>query len=55
MAEGLLVFGGGGFVGGNLCAMALRRGWEVHVADPTVQDAPPSAYWHVLDVANEQR
>ncbi len=29
----LVVFGGGGFVGGHLAAAALRQGWEVHVSD----------------------
>ena len=43
MSQRLLVFGGGGFVGGNLSALALRDGWEVHVADAAVRDALPGA------------
>jgi dTDP-4-dehydrorhamnose reductase len=50
MAGRLLVFGGGGFVGGNLCALALGRGWEVHIADATVRDALRGAAWHALDI-----
>ncbi|MCX7029694.1 MAG: sugar nucleotide-binding protein [Spirochaetes bacterium] len=48
----LLVFGGGGFVGGNLCTLALRDGWEVHVADSTVRDALPGAAWHRIDITD---
>ena len=48
----LLVFGGGGFVGGNLCTLALRDGWEVHVADAAVRDALPGAAWHRIDITD---
>jgi len=48
----LLVFGGGGFVGGNLCTVALRDGWEVHVADAAVRDALPGAAWHRIDITD---
>ncbi len=50
MADRLLVFGGGGFVGGNLCTLALRAGWDVHVADATVRDALHGAAWHPVDI-----
>jgi dTDP-4-dehydrorhamnose reductase len=53
MAGTLLVFGGGGFVGGHLCARALREGWKVHVGDPTVRDALTGAAWHALDIRDE--
>ena len=52
MKERLLVFGGGGFVGGNLCTLALRDGWEVHVADAALRDALPGAAWHLLDITD---
>jgi dTDP-4-dehydrorhamnose reductase len=48
----LLVFGGAGFVGGNLSALALRDGWEVHVADAAVRDALPGARWHRIDITD---
>jgi len=51
MTGRLLVFGGGGFVGGNLCTLALRQGWQVHVADSRVRDALRGASWHALDIA----
>jgi dTDP-4-dehydrorhamnose reductase len=52
MTGRLLVFGGGGFVGGNLCALAVRDGWEVHVADAAVRDALPGATWHRIDITD---
>jgi dTDP-4-dehydrorhamnose reductase len=52
MTGRLLVFGGGGFVGGNLCTLALRQGWEVHVADAKVRDAIPGASWHAVDITH---
>jgi dTDP-4-dehydrorhamnose reductase len=48
----LVVFGGGGFVGGNLCTAALRDGWEVHIADTTAREGVPGAVWHALDIAD---
>jgi dTDP-4-dehydrorhamnose reductase len=50
MADRLLVFGGGGFVGGNLCTLALRAGGEVHVADASVRNALTGATWHAIDI-----
>lgn len=52
MTGRLLVFGGGGFVGGNLCTVALRDGWEVHAADAAVRDALPGAAWHRIDITD---
>ncbi len=49
--ERLLVFGGGGFVGGNLCTRAQRAGWEVHIGDARVRSALPGVSWHALDIA----
>lgn len=54
MSGKLLVFGGGGFVGGNLCSLALREGWEVHIADATVRDALPGASWHAVDITHAE-
>jgi dTDP-4-dehydrorhamnose reductase len=55
MSGKLLVFGGGGFVGGNLCSLALGEGWEVHVADATVRDALPGASWHAVDITRAEK
>jgi dTDP-4-dehydrorhamnose reductase len=46
----MIIFGGGGFVGGNLAMIALGQGWEVHIADATVMKAIPEAMWHALNV-----
>ena len=53
MIESLVVFGGGGFIGGHLSSMALRRGASVHIAATTVRDAVPHATWHHVDVTRE--
>lgn len=52
MRERLLLFGGGGFVGGNLAARALRQGWEVHIADAALRPGVPEASWHALDITD---
>ena len=54
MAERLLVFGGGGFVGGNLCGLAVRQGWDVHVADTRTRDALRGVTWHLPDITRER-
>ncbi len=52
----LVVFGGGGFVGGHLGAAALRQGWEVHIAErrqfPGGLPGGGSARWHLLDITD---
>jgi dTDP-4-dehydrorhamnose reductase len=49
----LLVFGGGGFVGGNLATIAMRRGWEVHIAERVeFPGGLPGAQWHLLDITD---
>jgi dTDP-4-dehydrorhamnose reductase len=52
MTGRLLAFGGGGFVGGHLCSLALRDGWDVHVADAVVREALPGAAWHRIDITD---
>jgi dTDP-4-dehydrorhamnose reductase len=46
----LLIFGGGGFVGGNLATVAVGQGWEVYVADETPRREIPKASWLALNV-----
>jgi dTDP-4-dehydrorhamnose reductase len=45
--------GGGGFVGGNLSTLALRKGWEVHIADSVRREGVPGATWHALELTEE--
>jgi dTDP-4-dehydrorhamnose reductase len=53
MNEKLVVFGGGGFVGGHLCTLALRQGWEVHVVERRqFPGGLPGASWHLLDITD---
>ena len=53
MSQRLVVFGGGGFVGGNLCTIALRQGWEVHIAERVeFPGGLPGASWHLVDITD---
>lgn len=54
MANSLLIFGGGGFVGGNLAAIANQDGWEVAVAERTIKHGLDFATWIPLDITNKQ-
>ena len=38
---------GSGFVGGNLCAIARRQGWDVHGVDASAQQQDPAMTLHV--------
>ena len=51
MGMKLMIFGGGGFIGGNLARVARQKGWEVYVADnrPRVQ-----AEWQTADISNQE-
>jgi dTDP-4-dehydrorhamnose reductase len=54
MSEKLVVFGGGGFVGGHLCAAAVKQGWEVHIAERMqFPGGLPGARWHLLDITEQ--
>ena len=55
VTDRVLVFGGGGFVGGNLSTIGLRRGLEVHIADARLRDAIPGAKWHEVDITNDEQ
>jgi len=46
----LALFGGGGFVGGNLALAALRQGWTVHIVDSLELPGVPGARWHRADI-----
>jgi dTDP-4-dehydrorhamnose reductase len=50
-ARTLLVLGSG-FVGGNLCAVARRQGWDVHGVDASDRQQSPGMTLHVLDITN---
>jgi len=46
----LALFGGGGFVGGNLALATLRQGWTVHIVDSLELPGVPGARWHRADI-----
>jgi dTDP-4-dehydrorhamnose reductase len=52
MSKTIALFGGGGFVGGNLARAALRRGWTVHIVDSLELPGVPVARWHKADITD---
>lgn len=51
----LLVFGGNGFVGGNLAKFALEQGWQVVVADLAPQPRVEGARWIGVDITQHDQ
>ena len=54
MASSMLIFGGGGFVGGNLAAIANQKSWKVTVADRNIKAGLAFATWAATDITNLQ-
>ncbi len=52
MKKKILIFGGGGFVGGNLATIAHRQGWEVYIADRAIKPGLNFAKWKSVDVTD---
>ena len=52
MAGSMLIFGGGGFVGGNLATIANHEGWEVAVAERTIKPGLDFATWTLVDITS---
>jgi dTDP-4-dehydrorhamnose reductase len=48
----LLIFGGGGFVGGNLAYQALQRGWQVIAADQDPPGLDHKVILRTVDITN---
>jgi dTDP-4-dehydrorhamnose reductase len=53
-ADTLLIFGGGGFVGGHLAALALQGGWRVLIADLSLHDQFSSDMWRLVDITQKE-
>jgi dTDP-4-dehydrorhamnose reductase len=49
----LLIFGGGGFVGGNIAKMATRNGWHVTVADSFYRPGLDGVEWIDLNITDK--
>lgn len=55
MAENrLIIFGGSGFVGGRLAALALQQGWRVLVADTAYHPGLGEAVWRPVDITQPE-
>ena len=52
MSERIVLFGGGGFVGGNLARAALAQGWSVDIVDARAAPDAPDAKWHRVDITD---
>jgi dTDP-4-dehydrorhamnose reductase len=52
MAGRIVLFGGGGFIGGHLALAALKQGWEVVIVDPVERPGVPGAQWRNLDITD---
>jgi dTDP-4-dehydrorhamnose reductase len=50
MKRRLLVFGGSGFIGGNLIKMARLKGWDTHIAS---SNASSYVNWSKVDITNK--
>jgi dTDP-4-dehydrorhamnose reductase len=50
----LIIFGGSGFVGGQLAALALLQGWNVIVADTSHHAGLGHAKWRQVDITNPE-
>ena len=48
----LVLFGGGGFVGGNIAALARREGWKVVVADSAFRPGLGDMEWRRVDITD---
>lgn len=48
----IVLFGGGGFVGGNLARAVLAQGQEAHIVDPVQRPGVPGAVWHATDITD---
>ena len=48
----LLVFGGNGFVGGNIVKTALAKGWEVFIASKRKKEILEDAKWESMDITD---
>jgi dTDP-4-dehydrorhamnose reductase len=50
----LLLFGGSGFIGSNLGAVALQRGWRVFIADTSYHPGLAEAEWRQVDITEAE-
>lgn len=51
--KGILLFGGGGFVGGNIASVAKAEGWQVYVAGRTYRSGVEGADWRIVDITEK--
>ena len=52
MDKKLVIFGGGGFVGGNMTEIARQKGWKVYIADSFFRPGLEGVEWRTVDIAD---
>jgi len=52
MSKKLMIFGGSGFVGGNMARIAQQNGWEVYIADNR-PDPNLQAEWWLVNITDQ--
>ena len=54
----IMVTGGAGFIGGNLCAKLLDKGYKVFIIDDlstgSKKNIPPNTEFYKLDLSNQE-
>lgn len=49
-----VLFGGGGFIGGNLATVADQNDCDVHIADRTLKSGLSFAHWNTVDITDRE-
>lgn len=50
----LVIFGGSGFVGGNLTKLAQSKGWKVYIADSLYRQGIGDTEWKTVDITDKK-
>lgn len=48
----LVIFGGSGFVGGNMTVIAQKKGWKVYITDSFYRPGLENVEWKTVDITN---
>lgn len=51
----LILFGGSGFVGGNVAKTAQKKGWKVIIADSFYRDGLENVEWKTVDITDKNQ
>ena len=54
MTKKLMIFGGSGFVGGNMTKIAQRKGWKVYIADSFFRPGLDDVEWITVNITDKE-